>query len=132
MIKDDLYDAGLDLRRAMFGIAGAEGQTEATTDVDDKLQEIVTRWCFGDIWQREGLSRRDRSLVTLAMLVALGRAHEIRIHLRGAESNGVSDDELRELMLHAVVYCGLPAGVDGIRHLQAHQAERVGAEAAHA
>ncbi|MFM2475347.1 carboxymuconolactone decarboxylase family protein [Burkholderia cenocepacia] len=132
MIRDELYDAGLDLRRAMFGAAGAEAQTEATTDVDDKLQEIVTRWCFGDVWQRAGLSTRDRSLITVAMLVALGRAHEIRIHLRGAEANGLSDEELREVMLHAILYCGIPAGVDGIRHLQAHMAERVGAEAAHA
>lgn len=115
MIHDELYDNGLELRRAMFGPGGADEQVGATTDLDDKIQDIVTRYCFGDIWQRPVLGLRNRSLITLAMLVALGRPHEIRIHLRGAISNGVSTDEIRELMIHSFLYCGLPAAVDGLR-----------------
>ena len=115
MIHDELYDLGLHLRRDMFGPAGADEQVGSVDEWDDKLQELVTRHVFGDIWQRPGLDRKTRSLVTLAMLVAANRSHEIAIHLRGALSNGVTADELRELMLHASVYCGIPAAVDGIR-----------------
>lgn len=118
MLNDDLYDVGIAQRRHMFGPEGAEGQTEATTDLDDKLQEIVTRVCFGDIWQREGLAIVDRSKITVAMLVALGRAHEIRVHLRGALANGVSPVELREIVLHAFLYAGIPSAVEGMRALK--------------
>ncbi|GGC85662.1 4-carboxymuconolactone decarboxylase [Tersicoccus solisilvae] len=115
MIKDEYYDAGLALRRAMFGPSGAEDQVEHTTDLNDKIQEVVTRYCFGDVWQRDGLDLRVRSLITLAMLVATGRSHEIRIHLRGAVANGVTAEEIRELMLHSFLYCGIPAAMDGFR-----------------
>lgn len=113
MHQDELFHRGLQTRREMFGSQGAEQQTDNTTDFTDKLQELVTRWCFGDIWGREGLSRHTRSLLTLGMLVALGRPHEIKIHVRGALSNGVTPEEIREVLLHSVLYCGIPAAVDG-------------------
>lgn len=120
MIRDDDYDRGLEVRREIFGSAGAEQQTESTTELNDKMQEIVTRWCFGDIWTRdEELSRRLRSMITVAMLVALGRAHELSIHLRGALANGVTEHELREICLHAVLYCGIPSANEGLRSLEA-------------
>ncbi|MQA07789.1 MAG: 4-carboxymuconolactone decarboxylase [Pseudonocardiaceae bacterium] len=97
----------------MFGPAGAQEQTDNTDDFNDKLQEMVTRYCFGDMWSREGLTRRERSMLTLAMLVALGRSHEVKIHVRGAIANGVSKDEIREILLHSIIYCGIPAAVDG-------------------
>lgn len=125
MIRDDDYDRGLDVRREIFGSAGAEQQTESTTELNDKMQEIVTRWCFGDIWTRdEELSRRDRSMITVAMLLALGRPHELNIHYRGALANGVTERELRELCLHAVLYCGIPAANEGLRSLEAVLRER--------
>lgn len=124
MIHDELYDLGLDLRRDMFGPAGADEQVGSTDEWDDKLQDLVTRHVFGDIWQRPGLDRKTRSLVTLAMLVATNRPHEVGIHLRGALSNGVTSEELRELMLHASVYCGIPAAVDGLRAARAAVEER--------
>jgi 4-carboxymuconolactone decarboxylase len=124
MIHDEQFDLGLQLRRDMFGVAGADDQVGSTDEWDDKLQEIVTRHVFGDVWQRPGLDRRTRSLVTLAMLVATNRSHEVGIHLRGALSNGVTAEELRELMLHASIYCGLPAAVDGIRAARALVEER--------
>ncbi|GAB3155254.1 hypothetical protein GCM10027258_60000 [Amycolatopsis stemonae] len=111
--EDELYERGLRIRREMFGPAGAEEQTDSATEFTAKLQDIVTRHCYGDIWARAGLDRRERSLVTLAFLVALGRRHEIGIHVEGAVANGVTVEEIRELLLQAVPYCGLPAAVDG-------------------
>lgn len=118
MIRDDLYDIGLRRRRAMFGPEGAELQVEHTTDLNDKVQDFVTRYCFGDIWQRDGLSVGDRSKVTLAMLIALGKSHELRIHMRGALANDVPVRELRELIVHSILYCGIPAAVEGLRALE--------------
>jgi 4-carboxymuconolactone decarboxylase len=113
VITDELYERGLAIRREMFGAEGAEAQVESTTEFTDKLQDIITRNCFGDIWSRPGLTRRERSLITVAMLVALGRPNQVAVHLRGAVANGVTPTEVRELLLHAHLYCGIPAMVDG-------------------
>ncbi len=119
MLRDELYEQGLEVRRAMFGSAGAEQQTENTRAINDKLQEIVTRWCFGDMWTRPGLDRRIRSMITVAMLLAMGREFELNIHIRGALANGVTEEELREISLHAILYCGIPAANEGLRTLDA-------------
>lgn len=124
VIRDDLYDIGLRQRRDMFGPEGAEGQVEHTTDLNDKIQDFVTRYCFGDIWQRPGLPLSDRSKVTLAMLIAQGKSHELRIHTRGALANGVSVLELREVIVHSMLYCGIPAAVEGLRALEEVLAEK--------
>lgn len=113
MHKDDVFYRGLQVRHEMFGPQGAEQQTEAVTEFTDKMQEMVTRYCFGDIWSREELDRRTRSLLTLGMLVALGRRPEIKTHVRGALSNGLTETEIREVLLHSAIYCGIPAAVDG-------------------
>lgn len=113
MHKDDVFYRGLQVRHEMFGPLGAEQQTEAVTEFTDKMQEMVTRYCFGDIWSREELDRRTRSLLTLGMLVALGRRPEIKTHVRGALSNGLTETEIREVLLHSAIYCGIPAAVDG-------------------
>jgi 4-carboxymuconolactone decarboxylase len=118
MKKDKAYRDGLRLRRQMFGSAGAELQTDTTTALNEKLQDIVTRWCFGDVWVRDDLGVRDRSLITVGMLLALGRSHELNIHMRGALANGITPTELREACLHAILYAGIPAGVEGLRVLQ--------------
>jgi len=117
VIRDELYDVGIAQRRAMFGPEGAEDQVDNTNWLNDKIQDFVTRNCFGDIWQRPGLSLADRSKVTFAMLIAAGKPHETRIHARGALANGVSPLELREIAVHAILYCGIPAAVDGIQAL---------------
>ncbi|QDC10078.1 4-carboxymuconolactone decarboxylase [Oceanicola sp. D3] len=108
-------ELGLDLRRQMFGVEGAEGQTETCTDFMRPLQDIVTRICFGEGWQREALDLKTRSLVTLAMLAAMGRTHEIKIHTRGAIANGVTRAELQDLFLHSYLYCGIPLMVDAMK-----------------
>jgi 4-carboxymuconolactone decarboxylase len=112
------WDDGLNVRRAMFGPAGAENQIADTTDFMWPLQDYVTRKCFGETWTRPTLNRKTRSLITLGMLVAMGRPHEIAVHVRGAINNGVSKEELSELMLHAIIYCGLPKAVEGFRTAQ--------------
>lgn len=119
MIRDEKFDAGIALRRTMFGPAGSDVQVDNTTDLNDKLQEFVTRECFGDVWQRDGLTKRERSLVTVAMLIALGRAHETNIHMRGALNNGATVEELREVAIQSILYCGLPAAVDATKTLTA-------------
>lgn len=123
MIHDEQFEAGRDLRRTMFGPAGSDDQLDHTTELNDKLQEFVTRQCFGDIWQREDLGTRDRSLVTVGMLLALGRTHEIGVHMRGGLANGLTVEELRETVLHSALYCGLPAAMEGNRILTGIVAE---------
>jgi len=113
------FDKGLALRREMFGPAGAERAIEAASEISRPLQDMVTRFCFGEVWQRPGLDRKTRSLITLAMLIGTGRFMQFPAHLRGALANGVSAEELRELVLHSQLYCGIPAAVEGMTSLEA-------------
>lgn len=108
----EAFDAGLALRRAMFGPGGADEALAQASDFSRPLQEIVTRFCFGEVWQRPGLERRTRSLLTIAMLIAAGRMAQLPAHVRGALANGVTPEELREVILHALLYCGIPAAVE--------------------
>ena len=111
-MADGAFDRGLALRRQMFGPAGAEKQMEAATDFTRPLHEWVTRSCFGELWHRPHLDLKLRSMLTLAMLAALGRPNQIKAHVKGAIANGVSREEIREILLHATAYGGLPAAVD--------------------
>lgn len=110
--NQDAFDRGLKLRHEMFGPAGAEQAIESASDFSRPLQETVTRFCFGEIWQRPGLDRKTRSLITLGMLIGTGRFAQVQVHVRGALANGVTKEELRELVLHAQLYCGIPASVE--------------------
>jgi 4-carboxymuconolactone decarboxylase len=114
-MSTELYDKGLTVRRAVLG---KEYVDKAITDSDDfsrPLQELVTEYCWGSIWTRPGLSRKTRSLINLAMLTALNRPHEVRLHLRGAMNNGCSKEEIMEVLLQAAIYCGVPAATDSFR-----------------
>ncbi|MEJ0034636.1 MAG: carboxymuconolactone decarboxylase family protein [Gammaproteobacteria bacterium] len=106
------FAAGLAIRREMFGVEGAERQIEAATDFTGPLQDMVTRYCFGEVWTRPGLDRKTRSMLTLALLTALGKQNQLRVHVRGAIQNGVSKEEIREVLMHSMIYAGLPAAVD--------------------
>ena len=108
----EAFDQGLALRRAMFGPGGADEALAQASDFSRPLQEIVTRFCFGEVWKRPGLERRTRSLLTIAMLIAAGRMAQLPAHVRGALANGVTPEELREVVLHALLYCGIPAAVE--------------------
>lgn len=111
----DLDPRGLATRRAVLGDAYVDNALAKATPFTEPLQELVTRHAWGNTWQRDGLDLRTRSIVTVAMLVALGRMHELKIHVRGALNNGVTKAELQEIFLHASVYCGFPAAVDAFR-----------------
>lgn len=112
----NLDDKGLATRRAVLGDAYVDAALAAASPFTAPLQELVTRHAWGNTWQRPGIDLRTRSLVTVSMLVALGRMHELKIHVRGALNNGVTVGELQEILLHASVYCGFPAAVDAFRH----------------
>lgn len=109
------FAAGLEMRRAMFGSGGADDQIDAATDFTWPMQDFVTRYCFGETWTRSELPPNIRSMLTMAMLVAYGRPHELRVHVRGAIANGVTVDEIREVLLQAMIYCGVPRAVEGFR-----------------
>lgn len=106
---------GLATRRAVLGNDYVQAALDKATDFTAPLQELVTRQAWGSTWQRGGIDLKTRSIVTVSMLVALGRMHELKTHLRGALNNGVTREELQEIFLHATVYCGFPAAVDAFR-----------------
>jgi 4-carboxymuconolactone decarboxylase len=110
--QDESFRVGMQIRRDMFGPAGAEERFAATTDFNRPFEEVVTRYCFGDTWSRPGLDRKTRSLITLAALTAMVRPNQLRVHVRGALANGATREEIREVLLHTVVYAGVPAGVE--------------------
>ena len=112
----DLDPKGLATRRAVLGDAYVDQALAKATPFTEPLQELVTRHAWGNTWQRDGIDLRTRSIVTVSMLVALGRMHELKIHVRGALNNGVTPAELQEILLHASVYYGFPAAVDAFRH----------------
>ena len=112
---DSDYDKGLATRRAVLGNDYVQGALDRATPFTAPLQDLVTRHAWGNTWQRDGIDLKTRSIVTVSMLVALGRMHELKIHVRGALNNGVTREELQEIFLHASVYCGFPAAVDAFR-----------------
>jgi len=115
-IAADPFAAGIQLRREMLGPALGDRALETATDFNRPLQEIVTRYCFGEVWTRPLLDRRTRSMLTIALLVALGKPTQLRGHVRVGIHNGLSKDEIREVLLHSMIYCGVPAGVDSFTH----------------
>jgi 4-carboxymuconolactone decarboxylase len=100
---------GMEVRRAVLGDAYVDRAQAARTPLTDEFQSLLTRYAWGEIWTRPGLDRRTRSCITVAMLVALNRNEELAVHLRGALRNGVTEDELKEILLQTAIYCGLPA-----------------------
>lgn len=114
-MTDQVYETGLQIRRQMFGADITDRQIADADDFTRDLQHLVTRYCFGEVWGREELSLKLRSMLTVAMLTALGREAELKIHVRGAIANGATKDEIREIFLHAAIYCGIPAAVGGFR-----------------
>lgn len=110
-----LFDEGLNLRREVLGAEYVDGSIARANDFMMEFQHITTEWCWGYAWGRDTLDRKTRSMLNLAMLTALNRAAEIKLHVRGAVNNGVSVEEIRETLLHATVYCGIPAGLDAFK-----------------
>ncbi len=116
---EQAFRDGLEVRYRMWGQDGTDAQIDAATDFTWPLQDYVTRYCFGETWTRGALDPAMRSMLTLGLLVAYGRPNEIRVHVQGAIANGVSTDQIREVMLHAMIYCGVPRAVEGFHVAQA-------------
>ena len=109
------YEQGLIKRNEVMGPDYVNRALEGATAFTQPIQEFITRNAWGDVWQRPGLDQKTRSLITVAFLTALGKQHELRCHVRGALNNGATAAEIQEVLLHASIYCGLPAAVDAFR-----------------
>jgi 4-carboxymuconolactone decarboxylase len=105
----DSYDEGMKVRREVLGDEHVDRSTERATDFTRDFQELITRYAWGEIWTRPGLDRKTRSCITLAVLVAGGRTEELELHVRAALRNGLTPAEIKEVLLHCAVYCGVPA-----------------------
>lgn len=114
-MQDDMYERGLAIRKQVIGTAYVEKALADADEFSQPLQDLVTTYCWGAVWGREGLERKTRSLLNLVMLTVLNRPHELKIHLRGALRNGCSKVEIREALLQAGVYGGIPAAVDAFK-----------------
>jgi 3-oxoadipate enol-lactonase/4-carboxymuconolactone decarboxylase len=107
--RDETHATGMEVRRAVLGDAHVDRAIERTTLFTEAFQDLITRYAWGDVWSRPGLDRRARSMITLTALVATGREHELEMHVRAALRNGLTPDEIGEVLLHCAVYCGVPA-----------------------
>jgi 4-carboxymuconolactone decarboxylase len=109
------FDRGLEIRKAVLGKEFVENSFKTADEFNMPMQELATEYCWGSVWGRDGLDRKTRSLLNLAMISALNRPHELRLHIAGALRNGVTREEIREVFLQVAIYCGVPAGVDSFR-----------------
>jgi|SRR5580698_3029822 4-carboxymuconolactone decarboxylase len=114
-MNKDLYDRGLAIRKAVLGSEYVERALAGADAFTQPLQELVTEYCWGAVWGREGLARRDRSLINLAMISTLNRPQELKVHVKGAIRNGVKREEVMETLLQVAIYAGVPAAVDSFR-----------------
>lgn len=115
----DRYAAGLEVRRAVLGDDYVEQALNNANALSEPLQKLVTEYCWGEVWTREGLDRRTRSLLNIAMLAVMNRPDELKIHLRGALRNRCTLEEMRETILQVAIYAGVPAAMEAMRHLRA-------------
>lgn len=114
-MNKELFDKGLATRREVLGADYVDNSIRNADEFNRDMQELVTQYCWGDVWNRPGLDRRTRSFLNLAMLCALNRPHELKLHVRGALNNGLTKDEIKEVFLQVAIYCGVPAAIDGFR-----------------
>lgn len=113
--SSDLFKKGLEVRRAVLGAEYVDASLARANDFNAAFQQLTTEHAWGDIWTRPGLPRKTRSMLCIAMLTALGRPAELRLHLRGALNNGVTRDEIKEILLQTAIYCGVPASLDAFK-----------------
>ena len=115
-MNKEAFEKGLSTRREVLGADYVDGSLKNADDFNRPMQELVTEYCWNEIWNRPWLDRRTRSMLNLAMLTALNRPHEIKLHVRGAINNGLSKDDIQEVFLQAAIYCGVPAAIDSFRN----------------
>ena len=123
MAERELFERGLRIRGEVLGAEHVQRSLERSSEFARPMQELVTEACWGLVWSRPGLARRDRSLINLGMLTALGRSHELGVHVRGAIANGCTPTEIQEALLQAAIYCGVPAGMEAFRVAESALAE---------
>lgn len=109
MDERERYEKGMEVRRAVLGDAHVNRSLEKLTPFNEEFQEMITRHAWGDIWTRPGLPRHTRSLITISMLIGMNRSEELKLHLRAAANNGVTRDEIKEVIMQSAIYCGIPA-----------------------
>ncbi|HWL48124.1 MAG TPA: carboxymuconolactone decarboxylase family protein [Sphingomonadaceae bacterium] len=114
-MTSETYETGLALRKEVLGADYVARSFANADEFSRAIQDLSTEYCWGHVWSREGLSRRDRSLLNMGILCALNRPHELKLHVKAAITNGLTRDEIREALLQAAVYCGIPAGLDSVR-----------------
>ena len=115
-MNKDAFDKGLATRRAVLGADYVDNSIKNADDFNMPVQELVTEYCWDAIWNRPGLDRKTRSMLNLAMLTALNRPHELKLHVRGAINNGLTKDEIKEVLLQTAIYCGVPAAIDSFKN----------------
>ncbi len=123
MKDEERYEAGMQVRRAVLGDAHVDRALANRSDLTSEFQDLITRYAWGEIWTRETLPRHTRSLLTIAMMVALNRSEELALHLRAAKNNGVTREEIKEVLMQTAIYCGVPAANSAF-----HLAERIFSE----
>jgi 4-carboxymuconolactone decarboxylase len=114
-MSKETYDKGLKIRKEVLGAEFVENAFKTADDFSRPMQDLATEYCWGYVWGREGLDKRTRSLLNLAMIATLNRPHELRLHIAGALRNGVTREEIREVFMQVAIYAGVPAGVDSFR-----------------
>ncbi|MDN3448653.1 4-carboxymuconolactone decarboxylase [Planococcus sp. APC 3906] len=115
IVDKEKFEKGLEIRKSVLGAEYVENSINNATDFNMPMQELVTEYCWGEIWGRPGLERKTRSIINLAMITALNRPHELKLHVRGAINNGLTRDEIKEVFLQTAIYCGVPAAIDSFR-----------------
>ncbi len=115
-MNKDSFDKGLATRQAVLGTDYVNASLSRADDFDRPMQELVTEYCWNEIWNRPGLDRKARSMINLAMITALNRPHELKVHVRGAINNGLTKAEITEIFLQTAIYCGVPAALDSFRN----------------
>jgi 4-carboxymuconolactone decarboxylase len=113
--RSEKFERGLKTRRAVLGSDYVDASVDKADAYGWPLQQLTTEWCWDEIWNRPGLDRRSRSILNLGMISALNRPHELKLHIRGAINNGLTKDEIREIVLQVGIYCGIPAALDSFR-----------------
>ncbi len=114
-MSEELFNKGLKIRREVLGGEYVDASIKNADEFTRPLQELVTKYCWGEVWGRPTLDRRTRSIINLSMLTALNRVHEVKLHVRGAINNGLSKEDIREVLLQTAIYCGVPAAIDSFR-----------------
>jgi 4-carboxymuconolactone decarboxylase len=114
-MEKEMFEKGLSIRREVLGADYVDNAIRTADDFNRPLQELVTQYCWGEIWGRPGLDRKTRSLINLAMITALNRPHEVKMHIKGALNNGLTKNDIQEVFLQVAIYCGVPAAVDSFR-----------------